>query len=259
VTLELDRGQVSYGDRVWAQVTIENLGSGIIIWGHSSTCAYPAGVAAHPDTPESLEYGRNDWQGNADILKRVAVFVPNPEWGFVFIPEAWVDRANSFGCTTDRVRDEVPVGGTLTYRGAWDVVGSHCMPAPPGGYSVRASFTYDGRGDREPFGTEDELLTISAEVPFYVQGPEVPYLSPWQAVDAALGDAVFDAQLGSLPLQRWVGAGLEFLETQWILRVNVEGPDQALVAEIDAVSGQVSNVRLIARTGPYTPLAPCGT
>jgi hypothetical protein len=94
-------------------------------------------------------------------------------------------------------------------------------------------------------------------VPFQVQGPRVPYLSPWEAVDAALSNNDFDTQLGTLPLERWVGADLQFLGGDWILELNVEAPGQALVAEIDAVSGLVMNVSLISRTGPYSPRTLC--
>jgi hypothetical protein len=256
VTLEVDRGRAAFGDRVWALVTIENRGDDNILWGHSSTCDHAAGVAAYPEQPDPLEYGRSDWQGDAEILKRISVHVPNAEWGYTFTPEAWLDPDSGRGCTTDFVSVEVPPGTTLTYRGAWDIVGPHCMPATPGAYSIQAIFTYVGRANRGP-AAAGEFLHISVDVPFQVQGPRVPYLSPWEAIDAALSNNDFDTQLGTLPLERWVGADLQFLGGDWILQLNVEAPGQALVAEIDAVSGLVMNVSLISRTGPYSPRTQC--
>ena len=38
VTITLDRGQSVFGQRVWAEVSVENIGDDVVHWGHSGTC-----------------------------------------------------------------------------------------------------------------------------------------------------------------------------------------------------------------------------
>lgn len=243
LTLALDRNRIFFGERTWADVTVENIGADTVYWGHSGTCVYAASVAAFPDVPEEVPYGRSDWPGESGVLKTITV----AEGGFMghgFTPEGWVDFDGNFGCTSDLVTSEVNPGEVLTYRAAWDGEATY-GPARAGSYHVDATFNFMSRGapPATEAGTDEHAVTVS--VPMNVDGPNIDYIAPGEAVDRVLENSTFQANLADAPRRdRWVESVLTFGDGNWVLSLYLEGPTEAIVATVDAVSGDVIAVEI---------------
>jgi hypothetical protein len=243
MTLALDKEATAFGERVWAEVTVENIGSDAVIWGHSSTCTWPAGVwfsAAGEPAP----IGRTDWPGDQGVLKNITVSARSPD--MYFTPEEFADFEGNWGCTSDLVGDEIEPGERLSERFAWDTIAQGGMPPPGGRYVAESTFGYMGRGSVSPDAHPAEH-EVSVRVALDVEGPARDYLSPGEAIDLLLVDAEFVRQLAANPRERWTGADLTWHDERWLLELRLQGPDQALVATVDAVSGRVSGVELVAQ------------
>lgn len=255
MTITLDRDRTSYNERVWADVTVENIGADVVHWGHSGSCVHAASVLAHPDVPLTLAYGRDDWSGDLGILKRVTVDDRDPS-GFGFTPEEFVDFEGFFGCTLDFVADEVAPGEVVTYRVAWDAETPNELPARPGTYRVEATFSYQSRGELPPIDEEVEDQVVIVRVPLTIDGPEVEWLSPGEAVDAILEDDSFQAQLSNAPRGRWTQSDLTFEDGLWVMSLYLTETDrdseviEAIVTTVDAVSGAVTSVELVEGASP---------
>jgi len=243
LTLTLDRQSTAFGERVWADATVENIGSDVVIWGHSGTCTWPAGVhiSTAADPPA---VGRTDWPGDQGVLKNITVSARSTVLGFT--PEQFVDIEGNWGCTSDLQRDEMQPSERLSHRFAWDTLGQGGMPPPGGGYVAEATFFYMGRGTVPPDARPDEHK-VTIRVALDVEGSAREYLSPGLALDFLLADPMFIQQLAANPRARWTGADLTWHDEQWTLELRLQAPDQALVATIDAISGRVSGVELVAR------------
>lgn len=244
VTLVIDRAATFFGQRVWAEVTVENSGSDAVVWGHSSTCTWPAGVWLAAG-PAQLPYGRTDWPGDHGVLKNVSV-LRTDAIGFGFVPEEVVDFEGNWGCTGDLVMDELAPGASLSHRFAWDTVGVGGMPAPGGIYIAESTFMYFGRGDVSPDVLHDEF-EVTARVALDVEGLAVDFLSPGEAMDLLLEDPAFTRQLAAVPRERWTGSDFRWEDETWVLELRLRNPDEALVATVDAVSGEVSGIAIEAR------------
>jgi hypothetical protein len=243
LTLALDKDATSFGERVWAEVTVENIGSDAVIWGHSSTCTWPAG-AWFSAAGEPAVIGRTDWPGDQGVLKNITVSARSTD--VYFTPEEFADFEGNWGCTSDLVRDEVQPGERLSHRFAWDTTGQGGMPPPGGRYLAESTFYYMGRGSVSPDAHPAEH-EVSVRVALDVEGPSRDYLSPGEAIDLLLADAEFVRQLAANPRERWTGADLTWDDEQWTIELRLQGPDEALVATIDAISGAVSGVQLVAQ------------
>lgn len=258
LTITLDRDQTVYGQRVMATATIENIGADSIYWGHSGTCLHPAEIVARPDDPVPLEHGRDDWPGDEGILKLVSLEGrrgdEDPLYGF--LPEEWLDREGTFGCTTDLRVSELPAGGSLVQRRGWDTLAQHGMPPSPGSYTVEATFAFMSRGEEPSFEAGVDDFLVNVEVPLTVLGPEVDYVSPGEAVDALLSDDGFRRLLADAPRDQWVQSSLTFLDDRWELVLFLSASDlevepiEALVGTVDARSGIVIDAGREPRTRP---------
>lgn len=251
ITLALDRNRVAQGQRVWATVTLQNRGADSVWWAHSGTCVFPTRVFATPETFEPMPSGRGDWTGHAGTLRSISVFEEYSELGFA--PEERVDVDLPFGCTTDRNVSEITPGEVIVSRSAWDAERFYGLPAVPGNYTVTADFHYDARGSARP--THEPLPpdqpSVSVEVQLIVTGSEIDYLSPAQAVDRLLEDETFAAELSQRPVERWLGAEIEFADGTWAFELRLDSPPEALVGRVDAVSGEVTGVEVEPRGDPY--------
>ncbi len=243
LTLVLDREATTFGERVWAETTVENIGSDVVIWGHSSTCDWGAGVQASVAVgPPPI--GRTDWPGDQGVLKNVSV--PDAQsMGLGFMPEEFVDLDGNWGCTSDLVTDELAPGARLSDRFASDTVGLGGMPPPGGRYLAEATFGYMGRGSVSPEARPDDYH-VTVRVALDVEGPGIDYLSPGEAMDLLLSDPVFIQMLAENPRERWNSAYFLWDEERWVLELSLN-TNQAVVATVDAISGSVSGVELVAR------------
>jgi hypothetical protein len=244
ITLTLDRAQTSFGERVWAEVMIENIGSDVVHWGHSGSCTGPPGVQLATDAPATA-YG-GEWPGEAGILKSITVD-DGDTWRFGFAPEQWVDFEGNWGCTSDLVMDELGPGERVSGRFAWDTLGVNGMPPPGGRYLAEAGFGYQGRGDvppdTDPFGHQ-----ISVSVSLDVEGPQREYLTPGEAMDALLEDEGFIRLLAENPRTQWNSSTLRWVDETWQLEIAQEAPHGPLVATVDAITGTVSGVEVRPRS-----------
>ncbi|HEX6128202.1 MAG TPA: GerMN domain-containing protein [Candidatus Limnocylindria bacterium] len=243
ITLSLDRTETSLGARVWAEVTVENIGPDVVHWGHSSSCDWPAGVHLTTDA-EPPEYGAK-WPGEAGVLKGITVDDPD-QLRYGFVPEAAVDFEGNWGCTSDLVPDEILPGERLSARFAWDTIGTNGMPPPGGRYVAESVFGYQGRGDvpadADPFGKQ-----VGAQVSLDVQGPDQDYLAPGEALDLLLSDATFIQLLADNPRTQWNRSTLRWVDESWHLVIEQETPHGSIVGTVDAISGEVSDVRVEPR------------
>jgi hypothetical protein len=239
ITLALDRTTASFGERVWADVTVENIGTDAVHWGHSSTCTWAAQPFLHTDV-EPPAFGRTDWPGDAGTLKSITVDDPESV-SYGFIPEAVVGFDGNWGCTSDLVPDQIAPGERLTSRFAWNTIGLNGMPPQRGRYIARATFNYGGRGDsganEDPFRKD-----VHVDVSLDVASPGTDDLSPGEAMDALLSDSTFVEKLAGTPRNRWTQSELSWAQDAWRFRLEVAGPQEALVAVVDAVTGDVSGV-----------------
>jgi hypothetical protein len=247
ITLALDRDRIAYGERVWADVLVANTGTDTLDWGHSGSCPFTANVALVADHPVEFGVGRDDWGGDLGLLKGSTLAtdfeaVPLGEPVAGFTPEPWVDLVGNFGCTTDLVVDQLAPGDHVAYRAAWDAEGPHEVPLAPGPYAARATFHHLGRGcPLEPIGCSG---SVEVAVPLEVDSPHVDYLGGGEAMDVIFEDPLFLQLLGETTVQRWDGATLHFEEGAWVLRVYLDAQDRAIVASVNAITGQVLSVVL---------------
>jgi hypothetical protein len=232
-------------------VTVVNTGSNDLYWGHSGTCPFVADVSVNPTVPFDLGYGRYDWAGELEILKIITVDGYEASETTIrapgdmvarFTPEPWVDATGNMGCTTDLVIDRVVPGAELSYRAAWDAVGLHDLPMRPGAYEAKARFNYMSRGAEPGYGEED-FKHVGVQVPLIVDSPLVDRLGPGEAVDRVLEDEVFLDLLEEAPrVGRWTGSTLHFDDGRWVMTLFLENPVEAIVATVDASTGQVLEV-----------------
>ena len=243
LTLTLDRDRIAFGERTWADVTVENIGTDIVYWGHSGSCVYAASVAAYADVVKEVPYGRDDWTGDMEILKNATGIATNFA-SQEFRPEDLVDLEGDFACTSDLQITEVNPGDILTYRAAWDGDATYGLPAQPGSYHVDATFNYMSRGAPPAPGAGPAEHAVMVSVPMTVTGPELNYVAPGQVVDRVLEDPAFQRRLAEAPLERWSGSELTFEDGNWVMTLHMGGPPEAIVATVDAVSGDVISVEL---------------
>ncbi|MDQ3880704.1 MAG: hypothetical protein M3295_06505, partial [Chloroflexota bacterium] len=216
VTLELERDAIGLGDHVWASVSVENIGTDAVIWGHSGSpsCAFPADVGARPPSQAPFEYG-STWGDNfddgndLDILKDVVV---NTRYvsAYPFVPEPLLGPGSIDLCTADLRSDQLEPGDRLTVRAVWDGEGlEDGMPPPAGTYTVIASFEYFGRGEpgRSAFLSSSNKA-VTAELPLIVDGPTRDLLSQGEAFDRIAMDPGFTAYFEEPPPGTWRGPSL---------------------------------------------------
>ncbi len=256
LTVMLDRDRTEFGQRVLATATVENIGTDVVFWGHSGSCVYPASVQARPDDPVRLSYGRDDWPGENGILKSVTVDerITDFDPAYGFLPAEWLDFEGDIGCTSDLVVSELAPGESLVGELGWDTLGYYGMPPPPGSYTVDAAFHFMSRGAPPPQEAGTDVFSVDLTLPIAIDGPNVDYVSPGEAFDALLADDAFQARLADAPRGRWLRSGIEFADGRWETALYLSASDakvepvEAIVARIDADSGEVLDVALEDRT-----------
>lgn len=140
----------------------------------------------------------------------------------------------------------LPHGVRTSESLAWDTIGQGGMPPPGGRYIAESTFGYMGRGSVSP-DAHPAAHEVSVRVALDVEGSARDYLSPGEAIDQLLADPEFIRQLAANPRERWTGSALTWQDEQWMLELRLQGPDEALVATVDAISGVVSGVELVAQ------------
>jgi hypothetical protein len=251
LTLTLERDRTEFGQRLWADATVENLGPGSVYW--DASCAWPVFITVAPRTPTGLDMGREDWPANLDLFKSVLTPEPySPDRHREFEAEAVVNAGSSGGCPPavdpDDLPDspDVPEGTSISHRAAWDSADYMAMPPPPGLYNVNATFSF-WRGTFPEGQPDGEPQTIRATVSLVVEGEEIGWLSPEQAIDALLADPRFAEVLAATPPSRWADYGIAFDRDSWVVSLDIGTPpgnlsEPDLVGVVDARTGRVLEI-----------------
>jgi hypothetical protein len=247
--MTLDRDRSAFGQRVWADATLENLGPGSVFYEVSGGCPWPLSITVAPEASTPIDEGRNDWTGDLDLLKDILTPQPILADGHqTFLPEEWVDLGR-MPCFMNRAYAELAEGGSVHQRVAWDTDAYMGMPPVPGAYAVTASNLFTR-------GTPPELVgppsgdTISVTLSLTVEGEHIAWLSPEQAIDELLSDNRFVGLLALVPRNRWVGSEMTFERDRWVatlaIGTSAADPDPAttLIGVVDARTGAVVDVQL---------------
>jgi hypothetical protein len=250
LTVALDRDSTVFGERVWADATVENTGPGVVFWEHLGGCPWPVVVTVTPDRPTALEQGSDDWPGDQRILKHALTAEPDfPDRHRTFLAEERVD-SGAGGCYTIAVTEELPDGEVVRHRAAWDT-GDHLgMPPVPGRYTVEVTFSFT-RGARPETHGDREMVSVT--LPLAVEGEGIDWLSAEEAIDGLLSDERFVDLLADLPRERWTSQYVAFEDGRWVVTLHVgtsaadPEPDATLIGVVDARTGAVLDVRLEVR------------
>jgi hypothetical protein len=208
---------------------------------------WPVAVTATPDAPTALEDGRDDWPGDQSVLKDVLTPEPlSADRRRTFVAEERVDSGIE-GCYLVGATEELPVGVAVRHRAAWDTNDYMGMPPVPGPYAVDVTFSFTRGSDPELRGADQ---VVSVTLPLGVEGEEIDWVSPGEAIDALLSDERFVDLLAGAPRDRWVSQGMAFEDDRWVATLDIgtsaadQDPDRRLVGVVDARSGAVIDVRL---------------
>lgn len=253
LTAKLDRGRTSFGERVWADVTVGNLGPGSVWWLYRGECIWPVEVTVRPDVATPIDLGRDDWPGDFGIFKNGLIADEQPpslipDRRRAFSAEERVE-SGSLGCFAVLGTEELAEGDSATHRAAWDTDDFKGMPPMPGTYTVEITFEF-WRGTEPDLPPDTEPETVALQIPLVVEGPEVHWISPGVAIDALLADARLVAILDEHPRELWRGGEIAFEDGTWIATywfANARADDEPsarLVGAIHARTGQVEDVRL---------------
>lgn len=255
LTLTLDRESAVFGERVWAEVIVENVGQDAVTYrSGGADCPWPTAISVSPETLGTLDLGRDDWPGDLGALKHA--LTPEPIASFqhrAFIPEERVDSEHQ-GCFLAGLAPELPPGASLTHRAAWDTDDYLGMPPRPGPYTVELTFGFTRVGRFEPVG-QSQLLRVT--LPLLVEGEDVDWVSGEEAIDALLGDEIFTDHLAThAPRDRWTSQDIAFDDDRWIVTLKVgttaadPDPRVTLVGVVDARTGVVLDVELESSATP---------
>jgi hypothetical protein len=235
LTLELESTQIQMGVESWATMTGENVGAGTVFF-MTDGCEVPVQLLAR------LGGG---WIGGAQQLGIAAEFKALALRGegaghahllSGFMPEQRLGRAP--GCADTGIPQELTPGKRLTQRSVWWPWDDAPMPAVP--VTLEASFPFAGRG-RAAETADPIVVSLDSWI---ASDESWPWMTPAQAVDAALADPVFFAWLLEVPSRTWINASLD-LDTEagiWqvgLFRDAPTGVSWAKLIQLDAATGQL--------------------
>jgi hypothetical protein len=256
LVVELDRSATVAGEPIRLVTSVGNVGAESVFWGHSSTCPWPVSVTLEPETWPAFDPGAT-WEGDAAILKSVSVddrWLQQPT--FYTVPSGWLASDANHACTSDLVTSELAPGATARQELAWEALGPHRLPPPPGTYTATAIFAYMSRGEPPGFDDNPDEFAITMTFTVEVVGSPLDILSPGLAFDAVLADARVQQLLAEHPREDWVSSELTLEGDRWVAAVYLEPspPDAsdvaAIVTEVDARTGAVLSVRFEEEVGP---------
>ena len=245
VTLELESTPIQMGVDTWASVTVENLGAGSVFY-LTDGCEIPLQLL--------VKLG-GEWTGGADQIgvaaefKRLALFDDQSGRSHLlmgFEPEQRVGR--DAGCADVGVPHELPAGERLTQRALWLPWDDAPIPTVP--VTLEGSFPFTGR-DRD----STELDPVVVHLDSWIASSEAwPWMTPAQAVDAALTDPVFFAWLLEVPSRSWINAHLDLDPQAGIWEVGLfrddPGSAWAKIIHLDATTGAVIPAPLLNTQPP---------
>lgn len=244
LTLTLDLQRTVHGQRVWAYVTVRNIGPDLGWIG----CGWPVGISVRPELPAEVERVRETWPVDG-LLLRYRGDYEGTVWADgrrPFTPGPLVDTGRQIeGCPPAVPLEdlpegpELPEGAAVGMRAAWDTddyLGTRPMP---GRYNVEVTFAF-GRGD-------PGQLVVKVGLPLVVEGRGPDQVGPGQALDALLMDDGFRQTLSDIsPAPR--GGAIELEDDHWVVCIGFavpNGPEGGrLVGVVDNRTGAVLDVRL---------------
>jgi len=233
VTLELDSAPLRVGEPGWATVTIENLGDGVVMY-RTDGCEIPGHVSAR--LVGEWIAGR-EHAGIAAEFKAAALEEGGSDLAFDFESEQFAGQ--DIGCADVGVVSELGAGAHVEQRSVW--LGWDDVPVPTSPVEILASFPFLGRGRVEPDRQIEPIVVRLAGA--VVGGEPWPWLTPAQAIDAALADAEFRDWIAEFPSETWVNPTTTLDPEAGIWRVGLirDAPGRALshILTLDARTGRV--------------------
>ena len=232
VTLQVESVPLRADVETWATMTVQNLGADPVLW--LDSCEIPVRLG--------VRFG-GAWIGGAPQLGVAGEFKALALRGegsgasqlmSAFTAEQRVGRTT--GCSDTGITLVLAPGERLTQRAVW-MPPDH-SPLPDGPVTLEAAFPFSGRG------REAELDPLAAKLESWLVSSEPwPWLTPAQAVDAALADPAFFAWLLEVPSRTWINAQLHLDTEKGIWEVGLfrdePGSVWAKIIKIDATTGQV--------------------
>ena len=234
LTLELESAPLQLGVETWATMTVENAGADSVFY-LTDGCEIPMELLAHVGGDW---VGGNDQLGVAAEFKRLALFGDRSGDSHLlmgFKPEQHVGRDG--GCADVGVPHELAAGERLSQRALWEPWEDAPIPSVP--VTLEASFPFSGR-HRDSV----ELDPVQVQFDSWITSMDTwPWLTPAQAVDAALADPTFFAWLHEVPSRTWINAHLSLDAEKGIWEVGLfrddPGSAWAKIVKMDASSGAV--------------------
>lgn len=251
LTATLDRDSTSFGQRLWADATVENLGPDSVWWQYHGDCLWPADVTVRPTVPTPIAEGRDDWPGELGVFKGTLIADEqpiSPDRRRSFVAEERVE-SGGIGCFMTLDNAELPAGASAGHRAAWETDDFMGLPPVPGRYTVEVTFEF-WRGAAPESPPDTEPRTVSVQLPLVVEGLIADWISPGVAIDALLSDDRFVTLLAQYPRELWRGGDMAFQDDRWIAThdfaetVTDLVPVATLVGVVDARTGTVLDVRV---------------
>jgi len=243
LTIRLSNNPINAGNGAQAFVTVENSGDGVLRWTNDG-CDTNAGILAIAD---------GAWRDSA--LAVPSALAPYREWlreearvdGPIRLrfDSAWLARYRSYGCADLGIGKELAPGRKVTQEFSWDGFAAPRLGLPPTGpASLTTRFE---RWSRPGPGSDGRPIEVTLDS-WVLHGRPEEYLSPAEAIDAALMDDRLASWLVTRPLRDSATAIAEYdrdlgLWAVGLLMYRDEGDPILHAAFVDAVTGDVIAIR----------------
>jgi hypothetical protein len=243
LTIRLGNNPINAGNGTLAFVTIENTGARLLKWTNDG-CDTNAGVIAMmPATwRESSMNVSSELEPYRDWLREEAR-AGEPIW--LRFTKAQHLRYRSIGCADLGIGRELAPGRKVTQEFTWDGHASPRLGLPPSG-PVTLTSRFE-RWNRPGPGSDGDPIEVTLDS-WVLHGRPANYLSPAEAIDAALADDRLASWLVTRPLRDSATAIAEYdrdlgLWAVGLLMYRDEGDPILHAAFVDAVTGDVIAIR----------------
>ena len=233
MTLKLDAAPLRAGNPGWATVRIENVGDDVVRY-RTDGCEVPAHVSA---------WMVGDWiagreqAGIAGEFKAAALDRGSSHLAMSFEPDQFA--GHDFACTDVGVVNQLGARAVVEQRSVW--LGWDGAPIPDSPVEIVAAFPFLGRG---PNGPEEEIQPVEVRLAASIVGGDPwPWMTPAQAIDAALADPEFRDWVVEFPSESWVNptTTLDSDAGTWQVGLIRDAPGRAMAQflTLDARTGGV--------------------
>jgi hypothetical protein len=243
LTIRLGSNPMNAGNGNAASVTLKNTGRRVLRWTNDG-CDTNAGVIAtmaRTWRDSSLEVS-SELEPYRDWLREEAQAADPIR--LRFLPPAFL-RYRSFGCADLGIARELAPGRQVTQEFAWDGFAGRRLGLPPTGpVTLMARFE---RWSRPGPGTDGTPIEVTLDS-WVLRGRPDEYLSPAEAIDAALADDRLASWMVTIPLRSSADAVAEYdrdlgLWAVGLLMYRDDGDPILHAAFLDPTTGEVIAIR----------------